>query len=278
MQDKIRGGIFGAALGDAVGLTYEGCFGDESRVPDIRGGGQFNLSCGAVTDDTLMTLALIETWNECGCFERETFLKKMTLTVRENPVTFGRTTKTLVSFVEMGMQPEFAAKCVDMIFGSRTNGSAMRTLPVGLALADPRSEAARVSAFSHIDRAACEACSVISSAASALLRGVSKEDVLSHVPAKYLEGDLIPSVDAEESVRCAFVCFRDGVDYIDTVRRAICLGGDTDTIACIAGGLAGIACGYEALPKDWIDKLLLREKIEKDAGEFMSARCAARQV
>lgn len=270
---KIRGGIFGAAVGDAIGLTFEGCMPDVSRVPAVRGGGQFDLPLGGVTDDTLMMLALLETFGECGAFDREVFLQKVICSVRQEPVSFGRTTRALVSFLEMGFFPDCAARCVDMLFGSCTNGSVMRTLPVGLALQNPADEARRVSAFSHVSSAACDACEVVSCVAAGLVGGRSKEEVFEGVPDRYLRGELVPSVDALEATRCALVCFRDGADFSDVISRVLRLGGDSDTIAAIAGGLAGIFYGFDAIPTEWVDALLIRDRIEEAIVRFYAAVC-----
>ena len=45
--------------------------------------------------------------------------------------------------------------------------------------------------------------------------------------------------------------------------KAVNLGGDTDTIAAIAGGLAGLYYGYESIPKDWLDVIRRRDWIEE---------------
>jgi ADP-ribosyl-[dinitrogen reductase] hydrolase len=44
-------------------------------------------------------------------------------------------------------------------------------------------------------------------------------------------------------------------NYEDCVRAAIQLGNDTDTTACIAGGIAGLLYGYEGIPERWKSKL-----------------------
>jgi ADP-ribosylglycohydrolase len=43
--------------------------------------------------------------------------------------------------------------------------------------------------------------------------------------------------------------------YEETVKAAISLGDDTDTTACIAGGIAGLIHGFEAIPKRWVENL-----------------------
>jgi len=49
--------------------------------------------------------------------------------------------------------------------------------------------------------------------------------------------------------------------YLDVVIGAANEGEDSDTIAAIAGGIAGLACGYESLPKDYCEVLEVREEL-----------------
>lgn len=229
----------------------------------MSGGGQFGLKKGGVTDDTLMTLALAETYCETGAFDREVFLRKLILTIRNDDSTFGGTTRTLASLLEQGCRPDMAAYAVHTVRGSRTNGSVMRTIPVGLVMDDDVEETARtVSAFTHFDKDAGDCCAVVAKAAGGLAAGKSKTEVLKEIPAFYLTGELVPSLDPVETTRCALSCFRDGTTYADVVCRACILGGDTDTIACIAGGLAGILWG---VPQLWVDSLLLKDRIAEAA-------------
>lgn len=51
---------------------------------------------------------------------------------------------------------------------------------------------------------------------------------------------------------CAFLCHPDS--FADTVRLAVSLGGDTDTIASMAGALAGAYLGYSAIPAKWVER------------------------
>ncbi|MGN1042917.1 MAG: ADP-ribosylglycohydrolase family protein, partial [Christensenellales bacterium] len=50
--------------------------------------------------------------------------------------------------------------------------------------------------------------------------------------------------------------------YKECVLKAVNLGDDTDTVAAIAGGLAGALYGYDAIPEEWKDALLRRGYIE----------------
>lgn len=52
-------------------------------------------------------------------------------------------------------------------------------------------------------------------------------------------------------------------NYRDCILKAVNLGGDTDTIAAIAGGLAGLYYGYEAIPKEWVNSLAKKEWLDE---------------
>lgn len=83
--NRVYGALFGAAAADSVGASFEGMMADDSRVPEMSGGGQFSIEPGEVTDDTLMMLNLLETYLEAGYFSRELFLSKMIQTIRARP-------------------------------------------------------------------------------------------------------------------------------------------------------------------------------------------------
>lgn len=68
----------------------------------------------------------------------------------------------------------------------------------------------------------------------------------------------------EASIWC--LCRND--NYKDTVLEAVNLGYDTDTTACIVGGLAGIYYGYEDIPSDWINQLARLDFIEELIDNF----------
>lgn len=50
--------------------------------------------------------------------------------------------------------------------------------------------------------------------------------------------------------------------FEDVIKTAVKLGQDTDTTACVAGGLAGIIYGYDELPKTWLKLLKGKEMVE----------------
>lgn len=58
-----------------------------------------------------------------------------------------------------------------------------------------------------------------------------------------------------DTLEAAIWCLLNTNNYKDCVLKAVNLGGDTDTVAAIAGGLAGLYYGYENIPEEWINIL-----------------------
>ena len=65
-----------------------------------------------------------------------------------------------------------------------------------------------------------------------------------------------------DCLRSAFMILEQASGYEDAVKRAVLLGHDTDTTACVTGGLAGICYGLQGIPKRWLQALREKEKVE----------------
>ena len=70
------------------------------------------------------------------------------------------------------------------------------------------------------------------------------------------------------SLEASIWCLLNNGNYRDTVLNAVNLGFDTDTTACIVGGLAGIYYGFEDIPSDWIEELAELDYIYDIINEF----------
>jgi len=79
---------------------------------------------------------------------------------------------------------------------------------------------------------------------------------------------IIPETEIEssayvvDSLEASLWCLVNTGTYRTCTLRAVNLGDDTDTVAAIAGGLAGLYYGYSNIPKEWLDTLQKREWIE----------------
>jgi ADP-ribosylglycohydrolase len=136
-------------------------------------------------------------------------------------------------------------------YGSWGNGSAMRVSPCAW-VADSLEEAqdlARTSAIVTHDHPEGIKGALATSDAIYLARvGASKDEIREHIEVRY-DYDLSFTVDeirpeysfeisCQKSVPESIVCFLDAKDFEDTIRNAISLGGDADTMAAIAGSIA----------------------------------------
>lgn len=65
-----------------------------------------------------------------------------------------------------------------------------------------------------------------------------------------------------DTLEAAVWCLLTTDNYRDCVLKAVNLGDDTDTVASVAGGLAGALYGYDAIPREWIDILKCHEYID----------------
>jgi ADP-ribosylglycohydrolase len=84
-------------------------------------------------------------------------------------------------------------------------------------------------------------------------------DELTHYERLFAEGfGALPSENIKsggyvvDTLEAALWCLLNTDDYKSAVLKAVNLGGDTDTVAAVAGGLAGIYYGYDSIPAAWL--------------------------
>ncbi|MFV0328629.1 MAG: ADP-ribosylglycohydrolase family protein [Dysgonomonas sp.] len=78
---------------------------------------------------------------------------------------------------------------------------------------------------------------------------------------EYSEAEIASSGYVVHSLEAALWCLFKEDTYEGTVLRAVNLGSDTDTTAAIAGGLAGLLYGFDAIPLKWVDQLARKDDI-----------------
>ena len=225
-------GIIGAIAGDIIGSVYE------HNVIKTKDFELFN-SRSQFTDDTVMTLAIAK-WLCADKDSKDVLIRNLKYfgNLYPNAGYGGRFMKWLA---QESPEP----------YGSWGNGSAMRVSPCAW-VADSLEEAqdlARTSAIVTHDhpegvKGALATCDAIYLARV----GASKDEIRDHIEVRY-DYDLSFTVDeirpdykfeisCQRSVPESIVCFLDARDYEDTIRNAISLGGDADTLAAIAGSIA----------------------------------------
>ena len=307
LRGRFLGSLLGAALGDAVGASREGCGLADGPELDRIGGGSGQLR---YTDDTHMTIGVAESLVECGGFDGAHMAKRFVKNYCEEPWRGYGPGPPRVFRMLKGGQPWDRAASALYGGGSFGNGSAMRVAPVGLFLWDRPVELREVAHLSSLithshalgmEGAAVQAKAVALAVAESPGRDLDAEsfatkllDVASHDEFGAKVGafttlleraDDRPAVvralghgiEAFNSVPTAIFCFLSHPrDFAATVVYAVGLGGDTDTIASMAGAIAGAYLGLDALPAPWLARLENRDYLTGLGERLWQAASAAR--
>ncbi|MGN0675956.1 MAG: ADP-ribosylglycohydrolase family protein [Oscillospiraceae bacterium] len=147
----------------------------------------------------------------------------------------------------------------DMIFRQKSygNGAAMRVVPIGYAynsIEEVLKQSTLSALYTHNNKEAINGAKAVPAAVYMARKGCSKTEIKVYTE-KNFKYDLNMTVDkirenyefdsrTANSVPQAIICFLESNSYEETVRNAVSLGGDSDTLACISGGIAE-AFGYE---------------------------------
>ncbi|MFA5394545.1 MAG: ADP-ribosylglycohydrolase family protein [Methanogenium sp.] len=263
------GALTGLALGDAFGAPFEGGPAPKHTIPEPGYFGVNPVILGQFTDDTKQTLAISKSLLKCGHFNEIDALKALIEEYERDPRFYGPTSGRVFSLIKSGCAPLEAAQVLWKEDGrGRTNGSVMRGVPLGIWYPprDVRMQSLAASRITHFHPVACEASSVFNTTISYLVRGMDiaravdsaietceNAEVCNRIIdlKKY---PLNPSMDALDTLHASLSIALCTDSFVDAVKEAVMLGGDTDTIAALCGALKGAEYGRESLPEEWILK------------------------
>lgn len=288
-ESRILGGLFGLVVGDALGVPVQFVPRAEVRGNPVTGmdrAGPGDRPPGTWSDDSSMALATAVSLAESGWDPRDIMerFKRWYLhgayTPHGKAWDIGGATRRALERYASGVPVELAGGHDERDNG---NGALMRVLPVALYhAADPPEvvvERARVaSALTHAHVRSQLCCAIHCLVVHGILEGAGIRDALSLataaidplVPAgerailgPILSGEILdwPEDDIESSgyvihtLGAALWCCARHKDYRGAVLEAVNLGGDADTTGAVAGGLAGVLHGADAIPAEWIQGL-----------------------
>jgi len=194
----------------------------------------------------------------------------------------GNATDASIRRLMQGVTPELAG---GMHESDNGNGSLMRILPLlfyvkDLPVEERYAKVKELSSVTHAHFRSVYACFIYMEMALLLLKERNAEQAYSemkNIVRDFTDGkgfnkrelDLFERIlgadihKIEESriytsgyvlytLEASLWCLLNTDNYVDAVLKAVNLGGDTDTTACVTGGLAGLLYGYETIPKEWI--------------------------
>jgi poly(ADP-ribose) glycohydrolase ARH3 len=284
-RDRAIGAMLGHALGDAIGeLAFSH---PERDALDRAIQGRDRLR---YTDDTAMAIALAEELVEAGRIDGQTLGERFARAFEREPWRgYGPGPPRI--FQTAGPSGRPYAEVARELYGgegSLGNGAAMRATPLGLAYADGPELAAASDAAAEVTHAhpvGRDAGLLQARATSLALRAALDGRALDphetartltdgcrtaemrekmqavagllaeHAPADRVADAVGRSVAAHESVPFAVYAALAGLgDYAATLEIAMFNGGDRDTLAAMAGGIAGADLGEAALPQAWRER------------------------
>ncbi len=230
--------MYGAILGDMIGAPYEFDRGRKTKVFPLF------ISDSQFTDDTVMTLAVAEALMDSrGSSDdgiRAALIEKMQKWGRRYPhAGYG------------GMFAQWLRTPSPRPYGSYGNGSAMRVSAAGW-LYDTLEETRRIARLTaevtHNHPEGIKGAEATAAAIFLARTGADKERIRAYITEQF-GYDLSRTCDeirpayhhvesCQQTVPEALTAFLEGTSFEDVIRTAVSLGGDCDTLTCIAGGVA----------------------------------------
>jgi ADP-ribosyl-[dinitrogen reductase] hydrolase len=296
-EERIAGGLYGLLIGDALGVPYE--FHPPERLPpreqlEFTPPASFSRAHSSVppgtwSDDGAHALCLLASLLYRGQLDPEDLGRRLWnwyelgyLAVDNKVFDVGIQTRRALGTFRAGISALQSGPRGERDNG---NGSLMRVLPLALwhtgsdeSLA---AEAMRQSLVTHGHLRAQVCCALYCLWARRTLEGAADPwaEALATFHRLYPQGHAA-SVELETHVRpntpepgrgsgyavdcllSARDCVKAEATYEGVVKAAVALGHDTDTTAAVAGGIAGIRAGLQAIPERWRQALRGQELVE----------------
>ncbi len=248
--------MLGAIAGDIIGSIYESRPIKTKDFPLIDPRSRF-------TDDSVLTVAIAEAILTGG-----SYLDTVRTVGRRYPhAGYGGSFYTWLFSDDP--QP----------YNSWGNGAAMRVSPVGFAF-DTREEvlkeAQRTAEITHNHPEGIKGAQAVALAVFLARSGKTKEEIGERIGQEFgydvsggvdaIRPDYRFDISCQGTVPAALISFLDSFSYEDAVRNAVSLGGDSDTLACITGGIA--EAYYGGIPLEL--KNMVCEKLPKELWEIVN--------
>ena len=241
--------MLGAVIGDIIGSTYEWHNVKTKDFDWFPEGSHF-------TDDTVLCVAVADA-----------LLHKDTSAVPMHKAYAMWYRQYYRRYKDAGfgqMFSEWAAADTIRVQRSFGNGAAMRAVPIGYAMSSIREVKKEVCAscrYTHRNREAIRGAQAVAVCVYLARSGADKKQIRDYVEKHYYPG--LTSLDkiragyvfdsrASYSVPPALLSFFESDSYEDAIRNAVSIGGDSDTIACMAGGIA--QAYYREIPGEIKDR------------------------
>lgn len=279
--EYLKSAMLGLIVADALGVPFEFKNRGTFSVAGMTGYGTHNQPVGTWSDDSSMTLATLDSMIKTEKLDCDDIMERFTGWFDDGTYCpygecfdIGHTTLTAIGKYKSGYS---ATRCGGKGFKDNGNGSLMRILPIAF-VEHTVDDILDLSSLTHAHEISLMSCRLYVQIAENLMSGMSKEDAITHLRCCVDECENIPKMKdypqeqikssgyVIDSFEAAVWSFVNSESYRECVIKAVELGDDTDTVAAIAGGLAGIYYGIggeKGIPEEWIDTLARKDWIKE---------------
>ena len=283
MKNQIEATLLGLAIGDALGVPVEFVSREileKDPVIGYRGFGTHTQAAGTFSDDSSLSFCLVESLIEG--YSLDNLAQKMVSWRYEhywtaNGYAFdcGNNISEALDKLKNNHSPKYSGNYTEK---SNSNGSLMRILPLVFYLKDHPVEfrymmVKEISSLTHAHDRSILACFYLVELAreimisndigSAFARHIDSfknnyttlglgnqefqhfDRLCDYDFAKVISSEILSTGYVIHTLEASVWCLLNSLDYSDAILKAVNLGGDTDTVGCITGGLAGLFYGLE---------------------------------
>ena len=260
--------MFGAVIGDIVGSRFE--FEDhKSKDFDLFGNDGLKNTVCEYTDDSVMTIAVADALLSFDRIPDDDSFKNKLI---ERMHYHGR------KRMNAGYGPRFYKWLKEgstKPYYSFGNGSAMRVSPVGWvcdSLEDTLHIAKLTAEVTHNHPEGIKGAQAVAAAIMMSRNGKTKDEIRQYTETHFynntaglfldiIRPDYTYDVSCHGSVPVALVAFFEATDFEDAIKNAVSVGGDSDTLACITGGISeafyGVPDQIRKKAESYIDEEML---------------------
>ena len=294
--DRIKGTIYGQAIGDALGLGTEGMTDEDmawkypngiSHYSDIfQDRHRKRWKVGDWTDDTDMMLCIANAVIKDKGVNYTSIARNFKSWADGEPMGIGETTYKVLSFGDYVDKPFEASKMLwDMGHQqSAANGGVMRTSIVGLFPNSVEECAVNICRLTHYDPRCAGSCAIVSLLIHSLV--YNKEKLTYHQMVdigqrydsrirEYIDLSLNQDIRALElqdwdsvgytlkTLAAALWAYWNAASFEEGLLSVVRAGGDADTNAAVACAVLGAKFGFGAIPQEYVDGLIYKEQLDE---------------
>lgn len=282
---KVKDGIIGLIIGDALGVPVEFKYRESLKIDPVtkmEGYGTYNMPPGTWSDDSSMTIATMASIVNKNEIDYDDIMKEFLEWIENGKYTqyqdtfdYGITTLHGIMNYKNGID---AIKCGGTDERDNGNGSLMRILPLAFIPDIDYETIENISGLTHGHLRSKIACVFYIEIAKSMLENnltidehikLAGNKIKEHYKDsgelhhfKRIFNDELNDEDSISSKGYVITTFESVIyslkntdNFRDAVLKAVNLGRDTDTVGAICGGLAGIFYGFDSIPIDWINEI-----------------------